>query len=449
MKKRIFTTILTLFLLFGLASGMLPFQGETVQEEEPEIDAEYAVIFNADDNGEILYGRQENSSVYCGFLSRVMTCLLIAESGRDLNETVTVTKEMLVNTPMISNVKLSEGDTVSLKDLIACITVANSQEAAVAAAFHLEGSLAAFVKKMNEKAEELGCKDTLFTNVTGKHVPNTQQITTLTDCAKIISAALQYPEIADPAAERSYTISVRGKTRTIYTRNMLIETTNGNYNATAKGLFVYSEEGVNASIATYRKDSDRKIISLAITTKGLGSLYKDAGALLQYSKNRYVTRTLLPENKALAEIKVRYGKDMDYVVLISDASVVAFVPKIYNQETAELLYDIPYTELDAPVEKGTVLGTVTVRCGGKEYGTVNLKVQTGVEMDYFELYSSKIITFFSNPWLWVILGWLLLLVTGYALLAYKLNKPRKKKKASSTETGARIRLHGSGTDDEE
>lgn len=448
MKKRFFTLLLSLFLLLGLFASMTPLGAEPVTDVPPEIGAEFAVIFNADDEGEILYGKNETIPVYCGFLPRVMTCLLIAESGRDLNETVTVTKEMLVNTPQISNIKLGVGDTVSLKDLIVCITVANSQEAAVAAAIHLEGSLAAFVKKMNEKAALLGCENTRFTNVTGKHVSNTRQSTTLTDCAKIISAALKYPEIADPAAERNYPITVKGKSRTVYTRNMLIETTNANYNNAAKGLFIYSETTSNSSIATYRKDSDRKIISLAITSQGLGALYRDAGVLLQYSKNRYVTRTLLSENKALAEVKVKYGKGMDYAVLISDASVVAFVPKIYNEKTVEMIFDIPDKEIEAPVEKGTVLGTVTVRCGGKEYGKANLMVQTGVEMDYFELYSSKVANFFSNPWLWIILGSLVLLVGGYALLAYQLNKPRKKK-TTSTETGARIRMRGSAEEDDD
>lgn len=437
-------------LIILLLSSSLPLNAaEPVQDVPPEIGAEFAVIFNADDEGEILYGKNENLPVYCGFLPRVMTCLLIAECGRDLNETVTITKEILVNTPQISNVKLSVGETVSLKDLIACITIANSQEAAVAAAIHLEGSLAEFVKKMNQKAIALGCKNTLFTNVTGKHVSNTRQISTLADCAKIISAALQYPEIADTAAERSYKITVKGKNRTIFTRNMLIETTSSYYNTAAKGLFIYSETASNSSIATYRKDSDRKIISMAVTNNGLGELYEDAGILLQYSKNRYVMKTLLSEGKAMAEVKVNNGKDVDFAVLVSESAINAFVPKIYSEDTVELLFDIPQTEVDAPVEKGTVMGYVTVRCGGKDYGTVALKVQAGVELDYFELYSSKVVTFFSNPILWAILGGLLLLVIGYTFLAYQINKPRKKRKTPASETGGRIRMTGTVEEDDE
>ena len=448
--KNLLTRSPILVLIILLLSSSLPLNAaEPVQDVPPEIGAEFAVIFNADDEGEILYGKNENLPVYCGFLPRVMTCLLIAECGRDLNETVTITKEILVNTPQISNVKLSVGETVSLKDLIACITIANSQEAAVAAAIHLEGSLAEFVKKMNQKAIALGCKNTLFTNVTGKHVSNTRQISTLADCAKIISAALQHPEIADTAAERSYKITVKGKNRTIFTRNMLIETTSSYYNTAAKGLFIYSETASNSSIATYRKDSDRKIISMAVTNNGLGELYEDAGILLQYSKNRYVMKTLLSEGKAMAEVKVNNGKDVDFAVLVSESAINAFVPKIYSEDTVELLFDIPQTEVDAPVEKGTVMGYVTVRCGGKDYGTVALKVQAGVELDYFELYSSKVVTFFSNPILWAILGGLLLLVIGYTFLAYQINKPRKKRKTPASETGGRIRMTGTVEEDDE
>lgn len=441
-KGRLFTLLLvTVFLL-----ASFPVLAEEQTEEEPEIGAEQAIIFNADDGGEILYGKNETQPVYCGFLPRVMTCILIMESGRNLEETVTITKEMLTNTPQISTAQLSAGDRISWKDLIACITVVNSQEAAVAAAMTLGETLQNFVEKMNSRAKELGATETVFTNVTGKYTSNTKQISTLTDCAKIISTALKYPEIANSATQRTHQITVNGKTKTLYTRNMLIETMNGNYNSAAKGLFIYSESASNSSIATYRKDSDRKIISMAVTTKGLGELYKDAGALLKYSKNRYVSKTLLPEGKALTEVTVKYGKGVDFAVLVSAGEVTALVPKIYGEETAELILDVPET-LEAPIEKGSVVGKVTVLCGGKEYGTVDLKVQSQVEIDYFELYSSKIADFFSNLWLWAILGGLTILVLGYILLTYRLNHPRKKKSAAK-DTGGRIRMTGHDPEDD-
>lgn len=448
MKRSFKFRLSALFFALIVAISAFPsFGEETVVDEEPEIGAEYAVIFNADDGGEILYGKNENSKVYCGFLPRVMTCLLIVESGRNLDETVTVTKGMLVNTPQISTAQLKAGDEISWKDLITCICVVNSQEAAVAAATTLEGSLPAFVEKMNQRAAELEAKDTLFTNVTGSYVSNTKQISTLADCAKIISEALQHPEIADAAAQRTVSITVNGKSRNLYTRNMLIETMNANYNSAAKGLFIYSETDSNSSIATCRKDSERKIISMAVTTKGLSALYADAGALLKYSQNRYVTKNLLSKGKALREVKVKNGKDVDFAVLIAAENVTALVPKIYSEETVELTFDVPET-IEAPIEKGTVIGTVTVSCGGKEYGTVELRTQSGVELDYFELYSSNMMKFFSNVWLWIILGGLLFVVGGYIFLTYRINRPRKKKTPTG-ETGSRIRMTGTEEDDDD
>ena len=449
LKRRLFALLLAGILL---CSGLTAFAEEKVVEETPDIKAEFAVIFNADEDGEILYGKNETIPVYCGFLPRVMTCLLIVESGRDLNETVSVTEEMLVNTPQISNVGLKAGDQISWKDLIACITIGNSMEAAVTAATNLAGSLPEFVKMMNARAKELGATNTRFTNVTGKYVRNTRQITTLEDCAKIVSEALKHPEITDPASGNHGSITRNGKTETVYTRNMLLQTNtterpNPYYNKSAKGLFIYSEEISNSSIATYRNDSDKKIISMAISNNGLGSLYKDAGVLLKYSQNRYVRKPLLTKGKALAEIKVRYGKEADFVVLVTAEDLTALVPKIYGEDTIQTVLDVP-EELEAPIEKGSVLGTVTVSCGGKEYGTVELKAQSGVEMDHFALYSSKVATFFSNPWLWGILGTLLAVVAAYTLLLYLINKPRKKKKTPSHAIGSRIRMTGGEEDDE-
>ena len=430
-------------LTVSLASVFGVAEEKPLQEETPEIGAEYAVIFNADD-GEILYGKNETSKVYCGFLPRVMTCLLIAESGK-WDETITVTQGMLVNTPQISTVQLKAGDTVSYRDLITCILVVNSQEAAVAAATSLEGDLKTFVAKMNEKAKQLGADDTVFTNVTGNFVYNTKQYSTLRDCAKILSAALQIEEIAETAALRTAQITVNGKKRTLYTRNMLIETMNANYNSSAKGLFIYSQSGSNSSIATCRKDSDQNVISMAVTTKGLEALYQDAGVLLKYSKNRYMTRTLVSRGSALAEVKVNNGKDVDYVLLSAAENVTAMIPKIYGTEDPTLTFELPES-IDAPVEKGTVIGTATVSCGGKVYGTVELKTEASVELDYFALYSAKMMKFFANPWLWLVLGGLLVIVVGYILLVYRINHP-KKKKAPKSQTGGRIRVSPAKDDD--
>ncbi len=435
----------TLFALVFLLGSSTIFAEETLTvEEEPQIGAEYAVIFNADDEGEILYGKNETDLVYCGFLPRVMTCLLIAESEK-LDESVTITQGMLVNTPQISTAQLKAGDVISYRDLITCICVVNSQEAAVAAATAFAGDLKTFVQMMNEKAKSLGATDTLFTNVTGNFVSNTKQISTLADCAKIISAALQQEIIAEAAILRTAKITVSGKTKTLYTRNMLIEPTGKNYDGAAKGLFIYSQNSSNSSIATCRKDSQKNIISMAVTTKGLEEIYQDAGVLLKYSQNRYVSRTLLTKGSALAEVTVNNGKDVDFVVVTASESLTSLIPKIYGDTKATLTFDLPKT-IEAPVEKGTVLGTVTVFCGGKEYGKVELIAQASVELDHFELYSSKLMKFFANPWLWVILGGLLFAIAGYVFLAYRINNP-KKKKTSAKETGGRIRMTGSAEDE--
>lgn len=444
--KRFFPRIAALALALILFGTGVPCAAVT--DEAPEIGAEYAVIFNADDGGEILYGKNETKEVYCGFLPRVMTCLMILEQVKDLDETVTITKEMILNTPTMSNVNLTEGSKVPWRSLITCITVANAQEAAVAAAITLAGSLSSFVDQMNVRAKELGAANTYFTNVTGSFTSNTKQITTLSDCAKIISEALQHPEIAEAASQRIATITVNGKTRSIYTRNMLIETTSKYYNVAANGLFIYSETKSNSSIATYRKDSDRKIISLAITTEGLPALYKDAGALLTYSQNRYATRTILPAGKEMAEVKVIYGAEADHVILISGSSITALVPKIYSEDNVDLVFDLPES-ITAPVEKGTVLGTVTVYCGGKFYGTVDLKTQSSVSMDHFELYSTKLVNFFKQPYFWGTLLAIFVLVTAYILLGYLINRPKKRKRTPTGTTGGRIRMVGSGEEDDD
>ena len=405
-------------------------------DDAPQIDAPYAIVFNASDDGEILYGKQQDQPVYCGFLPRVMTCLLIAENVPDLDQTVTMTKEMLANTPKQSAAKLSAGETVSYKDLIVAIATVNSQEAAVAAAMTIDETLPAFIERMNARAQALGAKNTVFTNVTGSYTENTRQITTLADTAKILTETLKHEVIFEATRGRTAQITVDGKQRVLYTRNMLIEPSSDYYNAKAQGLFIYSE-GTSA-IATSLTDRGRRIVSVAVTDQGYASMYADAAKLLDYSGTRFTARTLLEKGAVLKEIKVRYGENKDFAVVVAAEAVNAYLPKIYLDQAPELIFDVP-EQLTAPVEKNLVVGTVTVRCGGKEYGKVEVKTQGEVPLDNFALYSDKVKSFFASPYLWLVLGIICTLVGGYILLACHVNKPRRKR-SKAKDTGGRIRV---------
>ena len=166
MKKRIVSLMLAAALLTGAASAA----GEEGAAEQPDLDLSAAsAVLMEKETGALLYEKESHQQLEPASVTKVMTLLLIMEdldSGR-------LSKEDLVTVSAAaagmggSQVYLKEGEQLSAGELIKCIAVVSGNDAAVAMAEHLAGSEAAFVERMNRRAQELGMKDTVFVNCTG------------------------------------------------------------------------------------------------------------------------------------------------------------------------------------------------------------------------------------------------------------------------------------------
>lgn len=108
---------ISFFLIIILIFAALPTSAAEAEPNVLEIDANNAMIFNAD-NGYELYSRNADNLVYCAFLPRLMTCILLVESGLNLEAEITITTEMLKNTPEKSSINMAAGHTISLRDLM-------------------------------------------------------------------------------------------------------------------------------------------------------------------------------------------------------------------------------------------------------------------------------------------------------------------------------------------
>ena len=169
MKKRIVSLLLAAALLTGAASAA----GEEGAAEQPDLDLSAAsAVLMEKETGALLYEKESHQQLEPASVTKVMTLLLIMEdldSGR-------LSKEDLVTVSAAaagmggSQVYLKEGEQFSAGELIKCIAVVSGNDAAVAMAEHLAGSEAAFVERMNRRAQELGMKDTVFVKIGRAHV---------------------------------------------------------------------------------------------------------------------------------------------------------------------------------------------------------------------------------------------------------------------------------------
>lgn len=153
--------------------------------EAPDIAPEGACLMDAD-SGAVLYGKNMDKTYYPASITKIMTCLLAMENS-SLDEMVEFSSNAVFGIDRgSSNVGMDVGQSITMEEAIYCIMLASANEVAAAVAEHISGSVDEFAKLMNERAKELGCKNTHFVNANG--LPNDEHYTTPYDMALIAKA---------------------------------------------------------------------------------------------------------------------------------------------------------------------------------------------------------------------------------------------------------------------
>lgn len=153
--------------------------------EAPDIAPEGACLMDAD-SGAVLYGKNMDKTYYPASITKIMTCLLAMENS-SLDEMVEFSSNAVFGIDRgSSNVGMDVGQSITMEEAIYCIMLASANEVAAAVAEHISGSVDSFAELMNQRAAELGCKNTHFVNANG--LPNDDHYTTPYDMALIAKA---------------------------------------------------------------------------------------------------------------------------------------------------------------------------------------------------------------------------------------------------------------------
>ena len=185
--------ILCLSILISLASCFKT-QAATA---ELSVQAKAAVLLDVE-TGELLYSKDENEHFFIASLTKLMPLILFfeaIESGKmHLNDSVLITATAISETDG-SNVGLREGQRVTVEDLLKAVFLASGCDACIALCEHYAGSVSAFVGRMNQKAAEMGLKNTHFENCTGVDVAVERHYSSALDVAKMSQKLLQYSRV--------------------------------------------------------------------------------------------------------------------------------------------------------------------------------------------------------------------------------------------------------------
>ncbi len=175
--------------------------------------------------GKILYEKNAHEKRPCASITKVMTLLLVFEamdSGRlRLDDTITAGEHAASMGG--SDIWLEAGETMSADDMIKATAVASANDAAVALAEHISGSEDVFVAQMNERAGQLGMKDTVFKNCNG--LDEEGHVTSAYDVALMSRELCRHPKIFDYTS--IWLDNLRGGKTQIVNTNKLLKTYNG------------------------------------------------------------------------------------------------------------------------------------------------------------------------------------------------------------------------------
>lgn len=306
----------------------------------PGVSAQSAVLINGD-TGEVLFRQNENVRLPMASTTKIMTALVAVEA-LPLHTMVKISAECVGIEG--SSIYLTEGELLSLEDLLYALMLESANDAAIAIAVAVAGSVEAFAERMNEKALALGLSESHFTNPHG--LDDEAHYTTAYELALIAKAALSHDELKAIMSTQRRTIPMKDGSgvRLLLNHNKLLR----------------SYEGAIGVKTGFTKKSGRCLVSAACrdgltliaVTINDGNDWRDHTAMLDYGFSLYDTVELCPAGAYEAPLWVINGTS-EYVVVKNTDSLTMALPK--DRGDLRCVVEIPRFTY-APVKKGQVVG---------------------------------------------------------------------------------------------
>lgn len=350
----------------------------------PEVSAK-AVLLMEKSTGEVLYEENSHEPLEPASVTKVMTMLLI-EEALDSGQ---ITKETMIPVSATaagmggSQVYLEEGEELSVDEMLKAIAVASGNDASVAMAEFLAGSESAFVEKMNARAAELGMADTVFQNCTG--LPAEGHYTSAYDIALMSrELVLNHPDI------RTYTTiwmdSLRDGAFQLSNTNKLIRFYQG-----ATGLKTGSTDSALYCLSATAEKEGMELIAVVLGSPTSADRFESAKALLNYGFATYALVTPAP-SEPLVPVEVVLGVQPTVQPVIDGESQL-LLPKA---DAAKVTTTLELADsVQAPVEEGQTLGSLTILVDGQERGTLPLVAQEPVpRLSLWQIYKGMLATLF-------------------------------------------------------
>ena len=333
----------------------------------------------------MIIGKNEDVKSAMASTTKIMTSIVILEKA-DLDEMVTVSAK--AGGTGGSRLGLKRGDKASVRDLLYGLMLRSGNDAAVALAEHVGGSVKGFAELMNEKASELGLTNTHF--VTPHGLDDANHYTTALELAKLTDYAMDNETFAKIVGTKSTTIYINNQSRQINNTNELLGVLNG-----VVGVKTGFTNNAGRCLVTETKRNNMDIITIVLGADTKKDRTKDSVNLIEYTFSKYKMYNL--EEQIIEEfnkwkninekrILITKGKQSNPKLALG-AIEKAIIP-ICDDDKIEYSINV-LTEVEAPVEQWNVMGTLTVKLNGEILENIDIvnvnEVQKRDWKDYFKI----------------------------------------------------------------
>lgn len=398
----------------------------------PDIQYAQSALLMDIPSGRVLYSKNLDERVYPASTTKIMTGILTLEAG-NMEDIVTAEYQALKDITLEdSQMGILVGEQLTMEQLIYGMLVHSANDAANVAAVHLEGSIDAFVEKMNQKARELGMTGTHFVNACGSHDDN--HYTTARDLAILSKYAMKNEKFREIVKTAIYKIPPTNKyslERILVSTNLFLSTARSSYYYYPPAIGVKTGHTSQAgyclvSAAMY---DDTELMAIVMNckdtdTKEQAYSYIDSKELFNFGFDNYSHQILAKAGDIISDSKVYEAKNDMRVALTVENDVSALVP---NKKDAagevKPSVDIP-DRVDSPIKKGDIIGTVSYSYKGIQVGSANLVATNDVERNIFIHILHLILKVITSPFFFIPAVILIILI----LFAGHQKKKRERKR---------------------
>ncbi len=344
-----------------------------------EVKAKAAVLMDVS-TGKVLMSMNPDKQLFPASVTKIMTLLLVTEaidSGK-ISLTDMVTASATAASKGGSQIWLKEGEQMSVDDLLKATAVYSANDACTALGEYLAGSDEAFTAMINERAKELGMVNTHFDNCTGLDDDTDTHLTTAMDVAIMSRELLKHERITNYTT--IWMDSLRGGATELVNTNKLVRFYEG-----TTGLKTGTTNKAGCCVSASALRDGTHLVAVVMGSENSDDRFNGAKAMLNWGFANYTTVTPQIDKSLITDVKVINGFEDVITPEVPQSSSVL----VKKGEEQKIKTDIELcVDVEAPVEKGQVLGKVILSLEGETLGEYNLTAPKSVrKLKFSDIFS--------------------------------------------------------------